>query len=291
MVSINLKQLQSRSPHSFFLSMACQALTKSLTQCRGWPLKGGNYCHHHKDYTPELSRERWFQRYILAGGAPPFHFVFSSAAQREAICEPIRKGRIRLTKKDLLAIPATSAYIDVYLLLLSLSGLPPLSNVALANLCGVYYLKAMWLRPERTPVVCREIERLLLAPTGNMFFKYLMGIPLALSKVPRDNRMYDVMLEIVPPLLDSQGAKELSWHSKESLDAIRIRYEEHLGADHPITKALVEQWLPGLKKLYAQQKEIQKKRTDQFKEELMMNRWHPNRLWTYLNMGLDTDDM
>ena len=32
-------------------------------------------------------------------------------------------------------------------------------------------------------------------------------------------------------------------------------------------------------------------RTRHFKEELMMNRWHPDRVSKYLDMGIDVDDM
>ena len=75
------------------------------------------------------------------------------------------------------------------------------------------------------------------------------------------------------------------------MDVLRSFYIEKLTDDHPLTKMLVQRWLPDLKELYQAEKAIQKIKMDQCKEELMMNRWHPNRVEKHLLMGLDVEDM
>ena len=100
------------------------------------------------------------------------------------------------------------------------------------------------------------------------------------------------LIDVIPSLLDGRGAKELSWWSRDALDAIRIYYEKVLGADHALTRCLVSRWLLDLKELYGTEKAIQKIQMDQCKEELMMNRWHPDRLTKYYEeYGIDSDDM
>ena len=285
-----MKQLHSRILYSLSLPMACQALTNSNKQCRNWSCVDSKYCSSHQDYSPEVHKERWFKRYILGQGSFPFHYRFSPLSMRKVIEEPLRRGEIVLTKQDILRIPVRDWYIDTFLLLVSLGVLNPSDHDQLYNQSLRYYYRVTATGlDQRHVATCREIEQTLIAPSGERLFQYFKDIPKLHLRI-RDY-LFPFFIRSVTGLLDTDGAKELSWQSRETLDTLRVLYENELGADHPFTKALVQRWLPDLKELYATEKAIQKVKMDQCKEELMMNRWHPDRVWTYLNMGLDIDDM
>jgi hypothetical protein len=284
---------ETREAVPLFLPMACRALTASLHPCRNWSSQGGDFCVAHRSYTPELHKDRWFKRHILGegDGATPFHYSFSTADEREAICQPIQTGEIRLTKDNVRKIPAAESYIDVYVLLVSLGVVEPLDHPSLFNKCGTYYFRTLHQDISPIPKTCLEIEATLLAPSGRMLCQYLKAIPKVVLLRRANPTYYLLFTRIVPRLLDSEAAKELSWESRDRLDRIRLLYEEELGAEHPLTRTLVQRWLPDLKELYVTEKAIQKMKMDQCKEELMMNRWHPDRVWKYLEMGLEIDDM
>lgn len=132
------------------------------------------------------------------------------------------------------------------------------------------------------------IQKVFLTSSGAQLHNFLLTVPFIAKKSESLSGFLSVS---IPKLLDTEAAKELSWWSRADLDVIRIAFEKELGILHPLTQCLVQRWLLDLKELYVTEKAIQKIKMDHCKEELMMNRWHPSRVWWYLERGLDIDDM
>jgi hypothetical protein len=244
------------------------------------------FCHTHKDLTQEERKDRWFQRYILAKRSEfsvylhrdpmmPWH-----QKRRDALLKPLLTGEFSFTIEDVRKIPGRRRYIDVYLLLLEYGFVKQGTHKALENLI-LWHFCDLVLNDATTPLRS-YIERIFILSSGDTFYEFLVWIAgMAMSR----QRFTGPLLQLVPTLLDTPAAKELSWVSREKLDSIRIAYEKSLGKEHPLTKCLVQRWLLDLKELYQTEKAIQKIKMDQCKEELMMNRWHPQRLEKYLNAG------
>ncbi len=274
--------------------MKCQAISRNLNPCSRHVADGEAYCPQHESYTPELHKQRWFNRYILGVQqySRSFYLLYPfSESHHQAIVKPLRSGEIVMTKEDIQAIPAERCYLDVYLLLVSLGVANPQDNPSLFNeAMRTYFTLFAWV-PNPSPAYSlqQEIEKHLIGSSGFLLFEYLQSIP----KVRFRDASYgnEFFFHTIPSLLETQGAKELAWFPHEALDRLRLLYERDLGVDHPLTKTLVQRWLPDLKELYETEKAIQKIKMDQCKEELMMNRWHPDRVSAYLEMGLDIDDM
>ena len=271
--------------------MKCQAITRNLLLCPRHVKDDGIYCPQHKSYTPEIHKERWFKRYILGDMKSNSKYVLLHPFPEwhfNAIVKPLRSREIVLTKEDIQAIPDDDRYLDVYLLLVSLGCAEPQEHCFLfTRAIKLYYDEDFCMAPPQSPryLTKLEIEKHLIASSGPLLFDYLTRA-LTLRHV-RETLLFTT----VPSRLYTQGAKELAWFPRESFESLRTEYERTAGAHHPLTKTLVERWLPELKQLYAKEKEIQKLKMNCCKEELMMNRWHPDRVWKHLEMGIDIEDM
>jgi hypothetical protein len=189
-----------------------------------------------------------------------------------------------LTREDIQKIPSRDRYIDVFVLLVEHGFAKPTDHSNLLSRSFVYFLEVRALQSWNP--LCQKIYDCLIRNSGDNLFRFLKSLP-TLSRISTVALLH----QEVSSLLDSQGAKELSWWTHKELDVLRSFYIEKLTDDHPLTKMLVQRWLPDLKELYQAEKAIQKIKMDQCKEELMMNRWHPNRVEKHLLMGLDVEDM
>jgi len=271
------------------IQMACCALTSNLRHCRNWSMLDNVFCHTHKDLTKEERKDRWFQRYILAK-RPEFSVYLHNdplipwhKRRRDALLKPLLTGEFSFTKEDVRKIPGRRRYIDVYLLLLEYGFVKQGTHKALENLI-LWHFCETYLRHQIQNVLVTYISDIFILSSGDSFYEFLLWIAgMAMSR--GGQRFTGPLLQLVPTLLDTPAAKELSWVSREKLDSIRIAYEKTLGKEHPLTRCLVQRWLLDLKELYQTEKAIQKIKMDHCKEELMMNRWHPQRLEKYLNMG------
>jgi hypothetical protein len=271
--------------------MACCAIKKNLKDCRNWSTLESEYCHLHQKISPELLRLRWVKRFILGYGAPVFSFYWPNPSGQR-ILDDIKSGRIVLTKDDLALIPKLDRYLDIYVFLVIHNIIVPSDNVSLHARCLAYFTNVMIQHqaqngkdyPNRLTGLIAET---IILGSGELFYTFLM----LASNLAKNQSRLRFLMEFVPTLLDSGAAKELSWFPRDELDKLRLEYEKVLGADHPLTKCLVQRWLLDLKELYQTEKAIQKLKMDQCKEQLMMDRWHPDRLQKYLDMGYEIDQL
>lgn len=269
--------------------MSCSALNANLHSCRNWCVDGIDVCHAHHHTDPLIQKQRWFQRYIL--GSPEFLvFTFLHPTYKNKILSDLISGRIQLTKEDILSIPNDSRYLDIYMLLLEHGFIERGTHVALERAILDYYCFLLTQFPDHDmmPTMRTVIESSMILESGTTLYDFLMSLPDALH---RRERLTQAMIGHIPMILDSDAAKELSWFSYADLDKLRIHYEAVLSKEHPITKYLVQRWLLDLKELYQTEKAIQKIKMDCCKEELMMNRWHPDRVGALLELGIDPCDM
>lgn len=274
--------------------MACCALKKDLCDCRNWSSLDSKYCHTHRYLKDEELKSRWMKRFFLGGGR---HWVFmydSGTNSAARILEDLRTGSIVLTDADALKIPAADRFIDTYVFLVQQGYISPSANQKLMLRSILYLLNTSIIhqqigRPVQKPRLLTAIRETLITKTSQTLHKFFSLAPI-LATGSQERTSF--LLTYIPELLDSNAAKELSWWSREHLDVLRLQYEKILGVDHPLTKCLVQRWLLDLKELYKTEKAIQKIQMDQCKEELMMNRWHPDRLWKYYEQfGIEVDDM
>lgn len=266
--------------------MACYALTCDLRDCRNWSCLDSDFCSAHKNLSQETLKERWLKRYV-------FHwdrFTVFNRRNEQKMLSDLKSGRIVLTKEDILKIPAQQRYVDIYLLFMDHCFIKRGTHVALEGVALTLYMDILRNFPGADNVrPLRElIERILILSSGKALYDFILC---ASHVCHKRTQLSQQMMLYIPMLLDTEAAKELSWFSRDQLDKLRVAYEKVLGADHPLTKCLVQRWLLDLKELYQTEKLIQKLKMDQCKEELMMDRWHPDRLQKYLDMGYDLDQL
>ena len=275
--------------------MSCSALTSNLHQCRNWTVIGQDFCHAHKSMTPSLIKERWIKKYILGENGNPLYTIVS-LAKKDKILSDLNSGFIKLTKRDIQKIPARDPFVDIYLLLIEHNfahfGDHPKMEVAGLWLHQILihhfpFADGSDYRRNKLTTLKHKLEQYLITSSGHSFYKFLQF--LGKAAIGRQNVQENMVL-FVPTVLDSNGAKELSWYSYSELDSIRQEWIKRK-EDHPLLPVLVERWLPDIKELYHTEKAIQRIKMDHCKEEIMMNRWHPARVEKYLNMGIDAFDM
>lgn len=269
--------------------MACVALKSNLQYCRNWSTLDSCYCHAHQTLTPETFKERWIQKYILYKGFP--YYTLFTSGKKEKILADLKAGHVVLTQQDILKIPVKEGYVDTYLLLLennyAQSGDHP--NLERCGLLLYQVILRSFPNGEYGDIVIlkQAIEKYLIAYSGDTLYRFFLFIGVF---APGRQLFQAQMRNLVPSLLDSQAAKELSWCSFDHLDSIRKVWES-ARQDHPMMRCLVERWLPDIKELYQTEKQIQRMKMDHCKEELMMVCWHPDRVSKLLEAGIDPEDM
>jgi hypothetical protein len=250
-------------------------------------MNDSEFCFSHRNMTKEIYKKRWFKRFILNS---LYLHAGPNAKQRahyiKKVLAPLLSGYITLTQADILNIPSQPRFVDIYLLLLEFGFVQRGFHRALESKIYWYYCYIVDNHIENALSV--YIEDQFILSSGKDFFDFLIWIGGTAMSRPR---LTSTMIQHIPTFLDSNAAKELSWFARDELDKLRIAYEKEPGKDHPLTRCLVQRWLLDLKELYQTEKAIQKIKMDQCKEELMMNRWHPDRVEKYLLAGIDIDDM
>ena len=277
--------------------MSCSSLKANLKQCRNWSCLDSPYCHAHKDVTPEVLRSRWVRRYILGqGGFPTFSFFWKS--DQKQLLKDLRSRKITLRRQDIESIPTRDRYIDIFILLIENEYATPYDNPALYARCIYHFcyssIQTSHLqqhgqlgRIARITLMGDKIEQILIIHSGRTLFDFIYFLPVFIKS---NTPFSDFILKYIPSILDSRGAKELSWWSRTNLNELREHYEKEIGKDNPFTRCLLERWLPDLKELYITEKNIQKLKIDSCKEELMAVCWHPSRVSKYLDMGIDINE-
>jgi hypothetical protein len=275
--------------------MACCALKQNLSYCKNWSLLDGPYCHAHRCMDSRTFHERWFKKYIVGEhGTPPYTIIMPS--KKGQILKDLQSGLITLTKQDILKIPAKERFVDIYLLLLEnnfaqFGDHPKLERAGLWLFQILVYHFPFENRTDfeksTLQVLEKTIEKHLILSSGKALYRFLEFVGVAMQG---RRRLKDLMVTYVPTLLETDAAKELSWYSFEELDKIRKEWDIHL-KDNSLKRCLTERWLPDIKELYKTEKQIQKMKMDHCKEELMMDRWHPDRVSKLLEAGIDPMDM
>lgn len=238
------------------------------------------------------------KKFILGKDRIPYYTVNSCPHKAKKILKDLHEQVVVLTREDIQKIPAKEAYLDVYLLLVQHGFARQGDHPRLEFVGYWFYTHILYQFPHLQHPV-QEIrstlgdlkvllEDHLILASGNTLFAFLdfMG-----GTAKGRARLTSLLHKIIPTLLDTDAAKEMSWMSHDTLDMLRLTYEKELGVDHTLTKCLVQRWLLDIKELYQTEKAIQKIKMNHCKEELMMNRWHPSRLQKYLDMGYELDQL
>ena len=265
--------------------MACQALTSTLKDCRNWSCLDSDFCYQHYDLSSEVLKDRWFKRYVMHWN----RFTVFNRRNEKKMLSDLKSKRIVLTQTDILKMPAQERFVDIYLLFMEHGYVKRGTNAPLEFTALRLYMNIMTSYPQQELAALGNlIERNLILSSGQALYNFILWLS---YPVLNRTKLTTRMIEYIPTLLDTEAAKELSWVPRDHLDKLRVEYEKVPGKDHALTKCLVQRWLPDLKELYQTEKAIQKMKMDQCKEELMMDRWHPDRLQKYLDMGYEIDQL
>lgn len=289
-------------------TMACKAIKEDHLPCRNSRQEDSVYCYAHREMTPEIYKERWFQRYIL-GNRPDHDRIFYFREKEEnsptqPILEPLRSGEIKLTEEDIARIPVAERYIDVFLLLVENEFADWRENKKLANRVLIYYIHLQILEYEYG--FRRGLRRLANALTGSgvssirvierllqkdweVLVNFMYKLPRLLQQKFSDyQNTEEVFLPILTQLSECEAQREASWYTKSGSLLDHYNKYEVGKAFLPFLKDV---FYPKLDQLLKEEKKVKYARSNIFKEELMMNRWHPDRIWKHLEMGIDVDDM
>ncbi len=266
--------------------MACQALTCTLKDCRNWSCLDSDFCSSHRNLSPEVLKDRWLKRYVMHWN----RFTVFNRKDEKKILSDLKSERIVLTEADILKMPAQERFVDIYLLFMDHGYVKRGMNPRLEFTALWLYTNILSNFPQGLDIrpLKELIERNLILSSGQALYDFILWLS---YPVLNRTKLTAKMIEYIPTLLDTDAAKELSWVPRDYLDRLRVEYEKVPGKEHAMTKCLVLRWLPDLKELYQTEKAIQKMKMDQCKEELMMDRWHPDRLQKYLDMGYDIDQL
>jgi hypothetical protein len=270
--------------------MSCQALKSNLTNCRNWSCLDSDFCWQHEHLPKDTRKSRWIRRYFYGeNGLTRYSYWTPSIGKK--LLKDLESKRIVLTKGDIASIPSRDRNLDIYLFLIQYGYAQPSDNCELLARSLWYYIEKSSITPHPplTFPLKAEIRDTLILDSGRSLFRFLKS----LAKLCKSRmRFVTFAAEEIPRFLDSAAAKELSWWTHQELDELRVHYEKELGAEHPLTRCLVQRWLLDLKELYQTEKAIQKIKMDQCKEEIMMNRWHPDRIMKmYEEYGIEIDDL
>lgn len=279
--------------------MACRAINSNLTRCRNYHTMDSDFCRSHQGLFDHLHKRRMFRNYILGHGTHPYYMGNKSRLQ--LILHVLYTRQLVLTKEDILNIPLKNKYLDIFVLLCQHDYAKPEDHPILMLRCFVYY----WCYPLNSEHrltgnkdLLNAIEEHIICKSGRSFFDFLCMLP-KIEKTARrfwfdHGNLLIKMTEFVNQKLEfSEAARELSWWSRSTrqtlLDAYRTVHQ--LAENHPFVRCAVQRWLPDLDELHNTEKQIQFIKMDTVKEELMMNRWHPDRVSKLYEMGIDPDDM
>ena len=255
-----------------------------------------NYCYAHRNMTLECIKDRWLKKFIIGNNRYPLYTIISPF-NKSKILKDLRTKVVVLTPEDILKIPTTEAYVDIYILLLE-NNFAQYGDHPRLEWSGLWLYTSILLNfpfvnfpvPHQNTLgeLKHKLEKHLILSCGKSLYTFLEFMAGTAMGRPR---LTSILHTLIPTLLDTDAAKEMSWMSYDELDKLRLTYEKHLGKKHTLTKCLVQRWLLDVKELYQTEKAIQKCKMDCCKEELMMNRWHPQRVEKLLLMGYDVEDM
>lgn len=270
--------------------MACLGLVErsiyQFTCCRNFATNDSLFCACHKTLTAEELKRRWMATYLRDGT-----YRYRGEVGAEHALAPLHAGLFTLTTKDIKKINIDPA-IDIYLLLLRDGFCKPEDSIKMFMHVILFYINLRTLHAETHYLWTLTFE-VLFNTSVLLYEKSLTAIiSMTNAKVPANVRAYVLHPEtqvLLRDILETDTAHEWSWTSPKQ------RFEEEFTKDPMPAPEMIEFirsiFLPRIKEIYIEEKEVQKMRMDHCKEELMMVCWHPDRIMNYLEMGYEMDDI
>lgn len=268
--------------------MACLGIKANLGCCRNYACDDSYFCASHKTLGLATLKDRWIRRYFRR-----LLYNHRSEKAAEHVLAPLRAELFSISRQDLNMLNYRRlAGLDIYLILLREGIAQPEDNPALFTRVILFHLQLASLFAYTHNLF--PLNQEVLFNTSQHLLEATLGVILSLSatSTPEVHRVYALHPRtqvVLRDALNTEVAEEWSWTNPME------RLEKMMIEDPKPATELVDfmrtTFFPRLRAMYKEQKEIQKARTDYFKEELMMNRWHPDRLMKYLEMGIDIEDI
>jgi hypothetical protein len=275
-------------------TMACHAIKTNqvgvLTGklCRNYHMEGSLFCYQHQTITPEEHKNRWFRKFILGSDGNRFLYSYDES-KKDRILGDLRDRIVVLTQEDIDKIPDRRWYIDIYLLLMEHGYIGLETNAhPLLYKKALVYLSEFWFLTNNNLLLpfsslARKVQEILIAKDAQHLHHFLQMLPFLMKG---SNFQGDLLLQriisigaFLSELTETDAAKELCWQPFR--EPLLNHYKDKLGEDHLLTSYMKDVYLSEFKQLYVLEKQIQKARTDTYKERLMAYCWHPDRFQTW----------
>lgn len=260
--------------------MRCKALKESLSRCNGSAVKDCVYCTFHSNMTPEIYKERWIQKYLLAKNSNLFLWKHNQGP-RTAILSDLESRFVSLTPEDIALIPNKDRSIDLFTLL-CLNGYATREMRPDLWLRGATLLiKYIWYNEPTMQSILGEA----LLYDADSFIVFIENIPLLeySRSHPHFERFMLTLSMFLTKCLKFDMISDFCWREPCYLSIVEI-YENEL-KDNTLVKYMKESWIPALKEIRLNEKRIQKAKMLHCKEDLMAAAWHPKRVEHYLDVG------
>ncbi len=284
------------NPSQCIIKMVCNAILLSETGvvngnlCTAPCIEGSLFCSDHQMMTNEEHKRRWIDLFILGRHQDPFLYKYNEE-NKSRILGDLEQKIITLSQEDILEIPSSGEFIDIYILLMEYGyiGLdenchPDLFWASLQYLAHIM-TSASDISRMYQPVLSQKVrDILLLRNQDHLYFFFSMIAGFALFRGFKGNRFEDripVFKTFLESLLASEVGKSLLWDPfPDRLLKVYQTIQEGKPSN-PVVDFMKSHFLPHCKQLYKEEKAKQKARTNLFKEELMMICWHPDRFIDY----------
>jgi hypothetical protein len=269
---------------------ACLGFTVEAKPCRNVRRTDWYFCNMHDTLGSHALKNRWIFRYFTRAR----FVVTKDGAFESRVLEPLRLGFFTLTKKDFdesSGFTPSDALIDIYIVLVKHGFIEIDVSPTMYHLCAVYPLQ-MWnlfamtpnlIIPRHTQPLLVCIEETLICKDGRTMSRFMEHL---ISR--RNSLVYlrrHCIFKYLLCLLRTPAGAEYIW----SKDTISRPWGSHQATDFEVF--MDKEFLVAIESELSTQKRYRRLRSEIFKEELMQNRWHPDRVQHYFDLGLDIDDM
>lgn len=274
---------------------ACMGFTVEAKPCRNVRRTDGYFCNIHDSLGSHALKNRWI-----------FHYFKRAYYCMNALCktqqdafesrmlEPLRLGFFTLTNKDFdksCGFTPSGALIDIYIVLAKHDFIEIDVSPDMYHLCAEYPLRMMtYFAMTPNLVVPRDsipllicIEDTLVLKDGrtmSRFIEHLISYRNSLFYLRRPS-----IFKYLLCLLRTPAGAEYIW----SKNMISRPWGSQHTTDFEVF--MDKEFLVAIESELSTQKRYRRLRSEIFKEELMQNRWHPDRVQHYFDLGLDIDDM
>lgn len=276
--------------------MACIGITGSLKRCKNYSCADRHTCSSHSTYTKELHYKRWTKKYLKVD---LFNFDWATNIGKELLVD-LQNHWMEIDESLIKSLPPLLIYVDIFTFLCKHGYAKKEWNIPLWKACLRTILQRMFIGAEVAAGMNerhwdrnKPIVDTLILSSGTNLLHMLQVLPSILKEQYFQKYFQTnptIICDWIQSLSDSRAARELSWNRSKNNELVDI-YKNALGHTNPLTLFIETKWVIYIMRLYAIEKDAQQWRMNRVREELMAITWHPERLWKWIHMGFNLDNI